>query len=353
MSEFIKSKTMELPRNVVLGHGVLVEIPDVCNRLGLPKNGLIVADDVTKKIAGDDIVDFLQDSDYDADIVTIKEADDGTVKTVEELAKESGTGFLLGVGGGRPIDVAKCSSFNARLPFISVPTAASHDGIVSSRASIIVNGVKESLEAHTPLAVIADTGIISASPHRMLAAGCGDIISNKTAVLDWKLARRLRNEEYSSYAATLSSITATLLIDNASEIRPGLEESTWQVVKALVASGVAMSIAGSSRPASGSEHKFSHALDRYAKSPALHGEQCGIGTIMMMYLHGGDWKSIRDSLKIIGAPTDINNIGLTRDDVIQALVKAHEIKPERYTILGFKGLTLEAAEALAENTGVI
>ena len=151
MSEFIKSKTMELPRNVVLGHDVLSEIPGVCTRLGLPKNGLIVADDVTKKIAGDAIVDFLQDSDYDADIVTVREADDGTVKTVEELAQESGTGFLLGVGGGRPIDVAKCSSFNAGVPFISVPTAASHDGIVSSRASITVNGVKESLEAHTPL----------------------------------------------------------------------------------------------------------------------------------------------------------------------------------------------------------
>ncbi|MDO9537525.1 MAG: NAD(P)-dependent glycerol-1-phosphate dehydrogenase, partial [Thermoplasmata archaeon] len=267
--------------------------------------------------------------------------------------KEMGDAFLAGIGGGRPIDVAKCASFNVKMPFISVPTAASHDGIVSSRASVLVNGVKESLEAQTPLAVFADTEIIAKSPFRLLAAGCGDIISNKTAVLDWKLASKLRNEEYSSYAGTLSEITADMLIKNADQIKPGLEDSAWQVVKALVSSGVAMSIAGTSRPASGSEHKFSHALDRIAKKPALHGEQCGIGAIMMMSLHDGKWESIRDALKTIGAPTGIQNLEITREEVIQALVKAHEIKPERYTILGHEGLTVENAEKLAEETEVI
>jgi len=353
MSDFSKSKIMELPRSVVVGHDVLDQIPDVCIKLGFPKNGLIVADEMTRSIAGNAVKDFLQDSGFTTDIVMIKEADDDTVKTVEELAGEADTGFLLGVGGGRPIDVAKCSSFNSELPFISVPTTASHDGIVSSRASISVKGVKQSLEAHSPMAVVADTSIITNSPPRMLAAGCGDIISNKTAVLDWKLAQRLRNEEYSSYAATLSDITASLLMENASEIKLGLEESTWQILKALVASGVAMSIAGSSRPASGSEHKFSHALDRMAKTPCLHGEQCGLGTIMMMYLHGGDWERIRDTLADIGAPVNVDNVEISKEEVVQALVMAHEIKPERYTILGYKGLSEEAAESLAERTGVI
>src|SRR5256886_17639739 len=84
-----------------------------------------------------------------------------------------------------------------------------------------------------------------------------------------------------------------------STINPRLEESAWFVCKALVSSGVAMSIAGSSRPASGSEHKFSHALDRIAKKPGLHGEQCGVGTIMMMYLHAGNWQEVRDALLAI------------------------------------------------------
>jgi glycerol-1-phosphate dehydrogenase [NAD(P)+] len=353
MSDFSKSKMMELPRNVVVGHGVLPGIPDVCDRLGLHRTGLIIVDKLTKDIAGDDVREHLQSSGYECETLTMQHADDKTVETVEELAREVRAGFLLGVGGGRPIDVAKCASYNAGIAFISVPTTASHDGIVSMRASITVDGKKESLEAHTPIAVVADTGIIAKAPHRLLASGCADVISNKTAVLDWKLACRLRNEEYSSYAATLSDITASILIENADGIRPGLEESAWQVMKALVASGVAMSIAGSSRPASGSEHKFSHALDRLAKTPALHGEQCGLGTIMMMYLHGGDWEGIRRALKTIGAPTNVSQMEVTKEEVLEALVKAHDIKPERYTILGYRGLTMEAAEVLAEETGVI
>jgi len=124
------------------------------------------------------------------------------------------------------------------------------------------------------------------------------------------------------------------------------------VCKALVSSGVAMSIAGSSRPASGSEHKFSHALDRIAKKPALHGEQCGVGTIMMMYLHGGDWEAIRNALLTIGAPTTAHALGVTDEEVIEALVHAHEIAPERYTVLGDSGLNFEAAEKLAKTTKV-
>src|SRR5205807_1865746 len=204
---FNKSKAMELPRNIVVGHDALHQVGEVCQALKLGKKALLVADENTLKIAG---------------------------KTVEkELTARK----------------VRVSEF-----------------------------------------VIMDTGVIAESPFRLLASGCGDIISNLAAVKDWALARNLRNEYFSSYAAALSELAAHLVIENASTIKPRLEESAWFVCKALVSSGVAMSIAGSSRPASGSEHKFSHALDRIAKKPGLHGEQCGVGTIMMMYLHSGNWQ---------------------------------------------------------------
>src|SRR2546430_3002647 len=139
--------------------------------------------------------------------------------------------------------VAKCASFNAGVPFVSVPTAASHDGVVSSPASIQKDGEKVSLAPQTPIAVIIDTVVIAKSPFRLLASGCGDIISNLAAVKDWALARNLRNEYFSSYAAALSELAARLVIENASTIKPRLEESAWFVCKALVSSGVAMSIA--------------------------------------------------------------------------------------------------------------
>ena len=350
---FSKTKAMELPRNVVVGHDAIESVGEVCQGLKLGHHALLIADETTMKVAGQSAMNQLGQRKIKADEYLLEDATWQEVRNAESRIRKGTIDFALGVGGGRSIDVAKCASFNAGVPFVSVPTAASHDGVVSSRASITKGGEKVSLAAHTPIAVIMDTGIIAESPFRLLASGCGDIISNLAAVKDWALARNLRGEYYSSYAAALSELAARLVMENASNIKPRLEESAWFVCKALVSSGVAMSIAGSSRPASGSEHKFSHALDKYAKKPALHGEQCGVGTIMMMYLHGGAWEQVRDALLAIGAPTTARALGVTDDEVIEALVHAHEIAKDRYTILGDTGLTEEAADRLARITKVI
>ncbi|MEM1874723.1 MAG: iron-containing alcohol dehydrogenase, partial [Candidatus Hadarchaeales archaeon] len=143
-----------------------------------------------------------------------------------------------------------------------------------------------------------------------------------------------------------------LIIANAKVIKRYTEESVRKVVKSLISSGVAMAIAGSSRPASGSEHLFSHALDMVAPKPALHGEQCGVGAIMMSYLQGGDWEIIRNALKTIGAPTTAKELGIPPKYIVKALTIAHKIRPERYTVLG-GGLGRKEAERLAKITGVI
>jgi glycerol-1-phosphate dehydrogenase [NAD(P)+] len=97
---------------------------------------------------------------------------------------------------------------------------------------------------------------------------------------------------------------------------------------------------------------FSHALDIIRPDNALHGEQCGIGTIMMMKLHRGNWERIRDALREIGAPTTAEEIDCSEDDIIDALVKARSVR-DRFTILGDRGLTREAAKKVARDTGVI
>ncbi|WP_011305330.1 NAD(P)-dependent glycerol-1-phosphate dehydrogenase [Methanosarcina barkeri] len=346
------AKWMQLPRDVLVGHGVLEEIGDVCRDLKMKGNALIVTGSTTNNIAGKRVSNLLESAGCSAEMVLTCKATKEEVEKVMEKALEVETNFLIGVGSGRSIDLAKLASTRLELPFISVPTAASHDGIASSRASIVDNGRSTSAQAQAPIAVIADTEIISAAPFRFLAAGCGDIISNYTAVLDWELASRLRNEYFGAYAAALSRMAARVIIECADSIKPEHETSARLVVKALVSNGVAMSIAGSSRPASGSEHMFSHALDKIAPKPALHGEQCGVGTIMMMYLHGGNWQEIREALKKIGAPVTAEELGIEDRYIIEALLHAHSIRPERYTILG-SGLNPSAAEKVARITKVI
>ncbi len=350
--EFSKFKSMELPRNVVVGKDALENVGATCDKLELKKDAMIVCDPVTRKVAGDKVADILAEDDYEVKVKEIDDADQDNVDRITEDIDES-TGFLLGVGGGKPIDVAKYSSHLEDIPFISIPTASSHDGIASGRASIERNGNKTSVGAHSPLGMIADTGIIADGPNRLMSAGCGDIIANATAVKDWKLARRLRNEDFSHYAANLSKMTSDILMRNVGSLKPGLQESAWQVVKALVSSSVAMSIAGTSRPASGSEHKFSHAMDEVAEEPALHGEQCGVGTIIMMYLHGGDWKKIKEALQAVEAPTTARGLEVEEEEVLEALIKAPTIRPGRYTILGNRKMNRDAAEEAAKETGVI
>ena len=341
---FDKSKWMQLPRDVVIGHDVLGQLPAVCEDLKLGVSALLISGKSTMNLAGSRVKKIL-DKDYEVATFLAEEINITIIKDAEHAAAD--VDFLIGVGGGRVIDTAKIVSYNIDRPFISIPTAASHDGIASARASVPTIEGHASLEAQPPMAIIADTGIIASAPHRLLAAGCADVISNYTAILDWELAHRVKGEPMSEYAITLSKMTAEILVKDAHLIKPHQEQSAWIVIKALVSSGVAMSIAGSSRPASGGEHKFSHALDKLAPGKALHGESCGIGTIISMYLHGGDWRAIRTSLKIIGAPTTPADLGIEDSVAVEALLMAKTIRPERFTIFDM-GLTRESAEKLVQ-----
>ncbi|MFB6307769.1 MAG: NAD(P)-dependent glycerol-1-phosphate dehydrogenase [Haloarculaceae archaeon] len=351
---FEKSTWIRLPRNVVVGHGVIEETVAAVEDVHLSGRPLIVSSPTPHEVAGERVVSQFAARGDDPATVVVEEASFDAVERVIEAAREEEVGFLLGVGGGKAIDITKMAAEDLGVGFVSVPTAASHDGIVSGRGSVPEGDTRHSVAAEPPLAVVADTQILADAPWRLTTAGCADIISNYTAVRDWELAHRLKNVEYSEYAGALSQMTAEMLVENADSIKQGLEESAWIVVKALVSSGVAMSIAGSSRPASGAEHLFSHQLDRLAPGSALHGHQVGVGAIMTEYLHSGasgEWQSVRDALDRIGAPTTAEKLGIEETTVIEALTTAHEIR-DRYTVLG-DGMSEAAAREAATVTGVI
>jgi glycerol-1-phosphate dehydrogenase [NAD(P)+] len=344
---------MQLPREVIVGKGTLARVTEVTQRLGLSGSALIIAGSKSYEIAGKTVRDLLEPAGMAVDTLLVETATAKEILGIEEKIKSSKPQAIFGVGGGTKIDAAKLSSARQGVPFISVPTTLSHDGIASPLASVKGLDKPYSVMAQAPLAIIADTDIIAQAPWRLVISGCGDVIAKFTAVKDWQLAHVEKNEYYGEYAASLALMSATLVIQDAELIRPGNEEGLRVLLEALISCGVAMSIAGSSRPCSGSEHLFSHALDMLKCPHAMHGEQCGVGSVLTAYLHKSNWKRIRETLKRIGAPTTACELGVKDEDVVKALEMAATIRPERYTILHKLNLNREACAKAAKITQII
>lgn len=343
------SHTMELPRLIVVGESNIGQIGQFLKSLDCPKKVSVVAGNHVQKIVKKKIQKSLANSKIRVIWHTPNGNDESSIAQIQDKIRKDKSDLLMGIGGGRSVDVAKMVAFNLRKPFVSVPTAASHDGIASPFVSI--RGDRpHSLVATAPLGVFVDIDVIKRAPKRLLASGCGDLVAKITAVRDWELGRDRTGEYYGRYSANLASLSAKILLEATEKKKlPDIRE----VVEALISAGVASCIAGSSRPCSGSEHLFSHALDKIAPNVGLHGEKCGIGAILMAKLQGQDWRKIVKTLKNVGAPTTAKQIGLKKESLAEALVIAQSLRPQRYTILKEAKMTHKKALDLAKATGVI
>ena len=345
------SHTMELPRLIVVGEKNIGKIGDFLKSLNDAKKVSLISGSNVKKIVQKKIDESLASSNIKKSWYLSKINDAKSIKEIEKNVRKNKTNLVIGVGGGRSVDVAKMIAFNLGKPFVSIPTSASHDGIASPFVS--VKGKKpHSMVATAPLGVFVDVDIIKRAPKKLLASGCGDLIAKITAVRDWQLGNSKTGEYYGRYSAHLALMSAKILIENSSRFAkkgPDVRE----IVEALISAGVASCIAGSSRPCSGAEHLFSHAVDKLEPGVGLHGEKCGIGAIMIAKLQGQDWKNIVKTLKAVGAPTTAKEIGLKSNILTKALTIAQSLRPERYTILNQVNMTENKAIALAKSTKVI
>jgi len=343
--------TMELPRLIVIGEKNIGEIGKFVLSLNKAQKVSLITGEHVKKILQEKIEKSLRISKINyvwhiANENTIK-----SIKNIQTQVKKDKSDLIVGIGGGRSVDIAKMIAFNLSEPFVSVPTAASHDGIASPFVSV-KSAKPHSIVATAPLGVFVDIDIIKKSPKRLLASGCGDLVANIIAVKDWELGRDKKGEYYGRYSANLSLLSAKMVMENSELFaKKGLDVRV--IVEALISAGVASCIAGSSRPCSGAEHLFSHALDKLAPGIGLHGEKCGIGAIMMAKLQGQDWKKIAKTLKNIGAPTTAKQIGLKPKIIAKALMIAQSLRPNRYTILKEVKMTEKRAVSLAKSTKVI
>jgi len=349
--KIMPSHTMELPRLIVVGEKNIGKIGNFLKSLNDAKKVSLISGSNVKKIVQKKIDESLASSNIKKSWYLSKINDAKSIKEIEKNIRKNKTNLLIGVGGGRSVDIAKMIAFNLGKPFVSIPTSASHDGIASPFVS--VKGEKpHSMVATAPLGVFVDVDVIKRAPKKLLASGCGDLIAKITAVHDWQLGNSKTGEYYGRYSAHLALMSAKILIENSSRFAkkgPDVRE----IVEALISAGVASCIAGSSRPCSGAEHLFSHAVDKLEPGVGLHGEKCGIGAIMIAKLQGQDWKNIVKTLKAVGAPTTAKEIGLKSNILAKALTIAQSLRPERYTILSQVNMTENKAIALAKSTKVI
>lgn len=265
-------------------------------------------------------------------------------------AHRGGVDAVVAVGGGRTLDIAKLVAARAGVMLVTVPTQLAHDGICSPVA-VVPNetGRTESLGAVTPRAVYLSLPTIANAPVESVAAGIGDILANPLALRDWALAAEHGLEEIDQRAWDLS-------VESFEAIEPVLDTEVGtsandlhfyrRLADSLILSGFAMIVAGSSRPASGGEHEFSHALDELHGGPALHGAQVALGCVVSVALYGEDHAAFRGRLRKLGLPDHPQVLGLDEDQSVEVLMRAPQTRPGRFTILEEADLSEQDAREL-------
>ena len=241
---------------VFVENNAVAHLGDICKDFS---NILIVADENTYGVAGEKCEKYIGSKVSKRKIFSGKKIlvpNEEAIAGVRENLE--GIDLIVGIGSGVIQDLCKYISFYDKIPYYIVATAPSMDGYASSGAAMITDGMKVTYPAKVPDAIIADTEVLKGAPIEMIKAGYGDIVGKYSALNDWKLSRVVLGEYFceSIYDLTDDMLKKTLPL--AQKLLQRDEESIKTLTEALVVVGIAMSFAGNSRPASGSEHHLSH-----------------------------------------------------------------------------------------------
>ena len=281
----------------------------------------------------------------DATVLSVQTASLEAAAELQAALGERGYDAVVAIGGGRTLDVAKYAATRAAIPMIAVATNLAHDGVCSPVASLEHPYGKGSFGVAMPLAVVIDLDYVRRAPDLLVAAGIGDVVSNLSAIEDWLLAARERSEPIDGLALAFARTAAEAVINRPGSIR----DETFLVVlaEALVLSGMAMSVAGTSRPCSGACHEILHAIDQLFPGTANHGELAGLGAAFATHLrsHEERFAQIVTCLTRHGLPCLPADVGLSEEQFVAAVLAAPQTRPDRYTIL--EHLALDRDQAVA------
>lgn len=238
---------------------------------------------------------------------------------------------VVGIGGGRTLDAAKYAASMVGLPFVSVATTLTNDGLASPVASLDSRGRKGSYGVHVPIAVFVDIDHVRDAPAEHISSGVGDVLSNLSAIADWELAHRVRGEPVDGLAVAVARGAAEAILD----LEPGTDRFLTVLAESLIMSGISMTVAGSSRPCSGACHEISHSLDASFGSPGLHGAQVAFGARFATWLRKEADLLARLDRALVrhGLPRTAAELGISDADLAQAIIEAPLTRPDRFTVL--------------------
>ncbi len=241
---------------ISIGEGAIDTLSDIVSEYS---KILVVADGNTYAAAGDKVCTALSGKDYKKCIfgTELLVPDERAIAKIEESITDE-TELVIGIGSGVINDLCKYTSFRRGLPYVIVATAPSMDGYASVGCALILDGLKVTLNGKVPMAILADTEVLANAPLGMILSGYGDIIGKYSCLSDWKLSS-LVNGEYlceEVWQATMREVEKTRAL--AGRITTRDKTAVGSLMESLVAVGVLMAYVGNSRPASGSEHHFSH-----------------------------------------------------------------------------------------------
>jgi glycerol-1-phosphate dehydrogenase [NAD(P)+] len=347
------ARTITAPLVVDIRPGVLRDLGKILAEQRISAGGqvAVVLGSASADAAGERLAGQLPD----ADVFRIR---DGTLDAALDVAKDAGRrqyDALVGIGGGRVLDVTKFAAARVGLPMVAVATNLAHDGIGSPTSILDSPSGRNSYGVPAPIAVLVDLELVRCAPKRSVRAGIGEALSNLCAIEDWHLAHERQGEPVDGLAQMLARSAGDAVLLQRGTIDS--EAFLFTLAESLVMSGMAMVIAGNSRPCSGACHEISHAIDLlYRDRGGYHGEQVGLGAAFATFLRKDEdrFDDIVAALKWHRLPVLPAELGLDEDEFTRVVMHAPQTRPGRHTILEELSLSEEDTRlAVKDYIGVV
>ncbi|MHC4536808.1 MAG: iron-containing alcohol dehydrogenase, partial [Planctomycetota bacterium] len=301
-------------KNIIYSEDALVNLPKVLGSFVDGRSIVLVADQRTFNILGRQAHDTLEEKGWTVHQIIVPDASHGSPVCDDTTHNRLNEQFppadiALAVGSGVINDLTKWSAFENDLPYAVVATAATMNGYTAANVAPTIKGVKSLIRARPPLAVFSVPSIIINAPSELTAAGLGDTIAKPLSTSDWLFNNIFCEENFCRYCSELINSLEVYYFNHPEDIRTRQPAAIEALLNALLYSGIAMTIIGTSAPASGGEHLLSHTLDMMSSVDAiahdLHGRQVGIGTIFSAALYERIFKI--EIPKLHSSPSDIDN----------------------------------------------